>query len=432
MRSERQRRLTLALTAIVASCSCNDGNMITDAGRDAGDDGGPADSGPRDAGRDGGPRDAAVDAGPSDPEWAQLQGLPTGCNVEVAAHPERLGPLAWRPCFDGRAGCEELVVDWGDWSVVQTLGSYSDFFPGWGGVALAVLRTLGGRTEFLVVTPETGVVERAYRHPVSAGECVLGAGSGAAGPQAFVINLPTRMRPPAALLDLITPPLVPIDDPALDSRFVQRLSLSATGLIGLEIVPGARVATMRDGAFRLTVSAGFANHPIAVDDTLLFDDRSDTYVKVSKEDPGGTVSPYIAPADTDVMSLASDGAWLAWLEGRTRLDSSTHWATAAIMVARFEPDPAALVSRPLVDLGESLGSSIGVGGGWVVFDRVEADRYVKVAVSIDTGEERIISPPDGFFFGSKPLYITTDEVAVPLVQEVSGIHRSIWRVSLRD
>ena len=45
--------------------------------------------------------DTNVDAGPTDPVWTPLPGLPSGCVIERAAHPERLPGLRWTSCGTG-------------------------------------------------------------------------------------------------------------------------------------------------------------------------------------------------------------------------------------------------------------------------------------------------------------------------------------------
>src|SRR5690606_22531358 len=106
--------LLACVGGLLSSASCGgvgedgpDGGATRDAGRDAAVD---ARAG-GDAGVDGGV-DGGGDAGAVEPEWIQLEGLPAGCELSMAADPEAVaGPLRFEPCPD-MPGCRQLVSEW--------------------------------------------------------------------------------------------------------------------------------------------------------------------------------------------------------------------------------------------------------------------------------------------------------------------------------
>ncbi len=425
-------RLSAALAVcLVAGCGgCGSPRVPADAGTvDAG-----RDSGPRDAGHDSGPGDAG-DRGPNDPEWVVPTGLPADCMFDVALHPERIPHFEWRPCFDGRAGCEELGVDWGDWAVIDTLRVYSDAFAGLGEPLVTFFRPIvDGRTELLAIRPEDGAVVWAFRFFLGVEHC---------RPSPATIRreeIVFETERSSDLLDDIDPiarmlasaPGEPSVIDARDSIFIgagaQRIRVGATGVIALEIMPAYRVGTIRDGVFRVTASPGAASHPVVVGDTLLFDQSVAGRRVVNMEGADGTVAPYLDIADADVTSLRTDGEWIAWIEGRMPV-STGWWAQTSLRVARFTTDPSALAPRTALELGEYGIPSLRVGGGWVVVDRTDAGRYVKVAVPVEMGSEHVLVPPGGHLFAEDPLYVTPHEVALGVYAE-SGVARTIWRVAL--
>ncbi len=420
---------------VVASAGCG---ACTDAHvGDGGHDGGSRDAGPRDGGaRDAGPRDAGRDGGPDDPQWTVPDGLPAGCTFEVALHPERIPAFGWVPCFDGRAGCQELVVDWGDWSVIDTLRVYSDAFVGRGEPLAAFMRPWGANgRELFAVRPEDGSVVWAFRFEVAVDACMPStmalsrddawyrAGSG----NDALDDVESIVRSSAATPGVAS--LLHIEHPVFVNAAAQRIRVSATGMIALEIQPAYRVGTIRDGVFRLTASPGSAIHPLVVDDYLLFDAMVSGRHVVDVEMPDGSVGPYLDVADADVFSLRTDGEWLAWVEGRMPLASGL-WGQTTVRAARFTPDPAGLAPRTVLELGEYGMGALAVGGGWVVSGRNDAGTYVRVAVDLETGEQRVIPTPEGYLFADDPSYVTRTEVGLAVYTE-GGVGRTIWRVALR-
>ncbi|MFW6089731.1 MAG: hypothetical protein ACODAB_08255, partial [Gemmatimonadota bacterium] len=130
MTCARGRAWVLVL-ALAASCDCGEdptGGPVDAGGEPDGD----AKAGARpDGGEAGAPSDAAVPLpdGAAAPwtGWRRYTWLPEGCDVYYAPEPaETVGTFGWEPCFDGRDGCQQLVVDWGDWregAVTFLLGS---------------------------------------------------------------------------------------------------------------------------------------------------------------------------------------------------------------------------------------------------------------------------------------------------------------------
>ena len=432
---------TSLLLAVGACFACGD---ATDAPRDGGTD---RDAGAGDGGRDAvarvdAGRDASQDAD-GGPVFTQLPGLPEWCHFEVALDPSLVEPLRWQSCFDARPACQELVVDWGDTARDSITLVVPDAFNGIDQPIVAVARPmdLSGRSgREMVITREDGTPVYATRSLLLSGECGQGvAMSGNAG--AFVHSIAAASASPDESIRAFV-----VDERLSDgARDVTSLSTvelleqglqdctrSATGLIGLEIAPALRVGTLRDGVFHMTDAGGAVHNPVAVGDYLLFDFYDSPRRSVMKENPDFSVESYLSVPDADVMMLRSDGEWLAWMEGGTRLSSSTHWASRTVRAARFTPDGAALEPQTVVELGEGWLPWLGVGGGWVVaVDRPSLRRDV-IAVNLATLEQRTISPPEGHAFQGDPVYVTPTEVALRVAHLPSLSTRTIFKVSLAD
>ena len=65
--------------------------------------------------KDGGANLAHPSFQPWGPEWGVFPGMPETTTVRYAIDVKRaVPPVRWQPCSDGRAGCQERIVDWTD------------------------------------------------------------------------------------------------------------------------------------------------------------------------------------------------------------------------------------------------------------------------------------------------------------------------------
>lgn len=426
------RAVTLGLFATVVACgtAAAEPDAGLDAGVDAGTDAG-SDSG-IDAGRDASARRDGGDA-----DFQPLAALPAGCDdFLIAARPEALPPLRWGPCFDGREGCEELIVDWGNWELLGTLNVAPAMYPHRGTPRIAFSRrgTPTVYTELLVANRD-GTIERAVRAPGGGDPaCFVGA----FGPASFedgrsllgINGNSVGFR--FGLVDLMDPErnVLLIEEDVLPTT-VGTMRVSETGLITLPQTLGARFGVLREGIFERPSVPGAAREPIPIGDSVVFEDWSAPTVRLLRVDEADVLTVVAEEEGVTFGTPRTDGRHLVWIRAEGRHpEGRLLWDERHVVVADLSAGWGALVPRIIASHGPGpMIQNIVVQDGWVAWTNNNQDHPSTHAYRIEDGlEHTIIRPADHTF--PKFLYVYQNELAVAVRPQAAD--RTIWRLRLPD
>jgi len=427
-----------ALGALAPGCACGATAHPMDAGADAARDA-DRDAGPRDAGRDAGPRDAGPDAGPADagpPDpagWVPLPGLPDGCVIERAEHPEALFTAEWIPCGDG---CLELAPPASGRRGFDPRVGHHDGSRGYFGIVQTDPVTFGRR---VVLGTTEGAPLGAWRGPhwAEEGVCQIGPEAVASRAAAFGIRIygdswPRQSRiyhAPLADIGLVTEPVAILDDRILrGSNAVQHLAVSDT-TVAAEVQPGGFIMVIEGGAMRKLgggldpVVRGIPQNVHIVGHQVLWEDW-DARIRMAAGSMTADARYYYEAAGADVLSTATDGVALAWMQGYDYL-AGTGWRRVELWTSGYHEDPALLAPRTVRDLDGYLGLTL--GPGVCAMRRVTGGPQRAEIFDLPDGRRRTFTMPAGTALVEDPLYITATEMLL-LVGRRSGA--TLWRVDI--
>ena len=222
--------------------------------------------------------DVPIDGGPEDPGWVPLPGLPGGCNIERAEHPERLTSIEWLSCGDG---CEYLGPDTRYQRAMRTDSGSYDGDRGYFGMVQA-LQT-DGRAMIYIADTE-GRIYGAWREVLNSSRegflCILrgpATGDGFASFGITITNDAMRVRETHLFLDpleqigerqeataVLSGEVVPPGAALLNHR------VSSSLYVG-ELSPAGHLLLVRpNGEFDLQ-EIGTAQHPSVVGDDVIFE-----------------------------------------------------------------------------------------------------------------------------------------------------------------
>ena len=369
----------------------------------------------------------------------RVASLPTGCDIEVAEHPERLPPYAWTDCFDGRAGCRQLAITWG---VEGRRGTYQPYPEGSverGQPVLVNLRWLDAElVRADIVDMPGGGIRGAFRYLAAPGTDACTIVGLSASDSSFVFTptfhgtvlqsvlLSGVWRTPAAAgrFDLTTD--------LVGSDFASELSMGE-GFVAIRLVPGQRIGVLRDGVYRqISPSAalpGIASRQYAVQDQVLYFRREAGQRVLAIAGPDAVARPYLGDATHAAFAIGTDGEWLAWAEGFGTTDGWVY-DRQVVHIARFDPDPAALVSIRDVELGPGLiFQEMRLGGGWVAIPDSDALGVMHMLRFAD-GLLLDIEAPPGHVFLEEAAYVTAGEVGLHVAAEGTFVPRTVFRIAL--
>lgn len=443
------RRSAVALgLLLLGSCSGNGSSPDAgaDAGMDAGRDGGRRDLGidsGRDAGTDARVADAGLadmglrDGGPPEPAgWVPLPGLPAGCVIERAEHPETVYSPSWLPC-EGADGCQRLAPP--EPGTLRVFGRTEGWHDGERGYFMAIQGGERDGRRILLLADTEGRTLAAWSGPNDLDDGVCSASSVEVrdGHAAMLVRVSIDGERQGRLyfgpIDVIgrlaEPAVVLGPDVVGTSNVLQRMAVSAT-TVAMELQPAGIVVVVegeRMDLLRPTASVpGIPQVPIVVGQNVLWS----AYGSPVTIAHGGMDRPaelFYGSPGADVVGFDTDGIGVAWVQlyadlGPDGLPRRELWT------ASYVEDPADLRPRrllPFADVERGV-----VGGGVYASRRVAPDGSIQRLLLHDLadGNQRTFTAPRGYAILENPIYVTTDEL---LVMGNDGEHVTLFRIDLR-
>ncbi len=415
--------LLIAFSMLVFGCDCTTDHPEDSGGRDSG----PPDTGRPDTGLDTG---SDGDTGPGDPQFAGIEGLPSGCVVAQARNPGAISAHRFERCLDGREGCEQLVVDWGEF------GGFRVYQPHYAATeqALLVHRVPYNSDSYAttVARPDGSIVGALRSAPrcgltiaFSTTEAEYGFGIKLAGAESSFLVRGAWDGTEVATTQLASP---------FSTRTVMSVGLAANRTVA-HLTGDALVEWTEDHApgevEQLLPSEGvagsLAREFVLGEGFSLFLYAPGLHYAMGLESEAGVVRFLGTPPSLAVYDVAYDGTYLAWAEGRGPADDWLRYDERVVKVARFNPNPDLLVPAREIELGAGDWNRIGVGGGWLA---IRTDEFAYRMVRIEDGLEVLIEPPEGMVFAHRPAWILPHQVALHLANGTSGVNLTLWKIVL--
>jgi len=432
-----------------ADADVQDTGMVDSSARDTSvNDTSPPDTG----GRDTGAMDTgSPDTGPLDPGWVPMPGLPEGCVIERAEHPERVFTPEWRTEPSCGPGCEYLAPP--PPGLMRAHDSRVAWYADGRGYFQSIQGMAGGRETF-ILSPTDGPAIAAWREPrasdLSCRVMVAGYGSGDA---AFVIHTfggaPPRReyiyRAPLAEIGQATTPLHVLDE----QDIVPGSSNSTAALL---VSPRWVVAVMTPGNYYLFLDAdtrrkvGGSDAPVRAgpgfallgDEDLYWEDWS-AGVRLAHGDSLGHESVFLSRLpEAETISSSFSPTRLSWVQAYDRLPGSAGWSRYELWTAAWPADGNPVAGHKVTDL--PIGSTLGVGSEHVYAQLMSntdgSNRRIELWDLAD-GRHRVFDPPGGApFVGwsvqEAPSAISDREMLVSAGSFDLGSHgaRTLSRVQL--
>ncbi len=435
-------RRALLLATVWSLSACSSSSSSTDASVDTGArdtavrDTGLRDSGTRDSGtRDTGPRDTGaadsgmLDAGAADPGWVPMPGLPDGCVVERAEHPERVFTPEWRTEPSCGPGCEYLAPP--PPGMLRAYDPRIAWYADGTGYFQAIQGMAGGRETF-VLTKTDGHVIAAWQSPsrLDPGVCAVQTAAYGAGDAAFVIHVqgngwPGReyiYRAPLAEIGQVTEPMH-----VLDATDIIPGTSNATAI--LLVSPRWVVAVMTPGNYYLFLDAdtrlkvGGPGAPVRAgmpvgfigDEDLYWEDWS-AGVRLATGDSMGNEHYVLSrlPEAETVSASILPSRW-AWLQAYDRLPGSAGWSRYELWTRAWPAVGEPVTGHKVVDLpiGSTLGRSSEHTYSQLMANADGSNRHIELWDLAD-GRHRVFDPPGGWGAADSPSAISDAQMLVPL------------------
>lgn len=410
----RARLLGAAAAAATVLASCPDRSPYPHDAYDGGPDAGRRDSG-RDVGLDA-PNDARVprdfgpdtntDGGPDDPVWVPLPGLPDGCTIERAAHPERLPGLSWASCGTGclRAEFEPTTENAG-------FGN-ARFSDGRGYIATISVSDGGARNVFKLM-PVDGAPIAAWRSvDIGRADCWVAWGAVAEGYAAAVTHwisdsqvtlVEERVyRAPLSEIASIDLPEAVVQAPyvgmtrAVDSLVVGR------ELVAMHVAPGPTVLIERGGAIVSTSLNGW--DPAVEGDHVVWAEAGGPW-RLWHWTPESGAEVYFEEAEP-VTDVLLDQGTLVWTRPSDFVDG---FATRAeLWTSPFARTPAGVTPRMVHrDAGNEYAR---FGDGIYLAVRGTGTGFTAQLTDLADGRVRMLGLPEPGIACSYPHYVSSTEV----------------------
>lgn len=409
----------------------------TPAPRDGGVDGGPE---ARDAGVDAS-RDTAADSGidasrdgaSASPDFQPLAGLPTHCSgFQVARNPEALGRVSWQPCFDGRPACEEVRVDWGDWSERGTFQTGRDMYPGRGSARVIFVRPVAASQE-LVVAHVDGRIEHAVRWPANpVGLCYVGAfGTASFEDGKAVIGVTVRgddvVFAAYDLASLAAPWMVLTAADIGASNFVSAMSVESDTL-AVRTSAGTRVGSLRGSSFEWLEINGRNTGPWVSQGRVVVGNTSGSRAVAELADR--RLVTIRESATAQVGSVRVDGDFLVWVEARDSVDGRRYWRERRLMAAQWDGESSHVEPDVIASLGEGpMLADLLVDDGWIVWIGDETTAPTLNAYRVADDRLIVVDAPEGYLLS--PLVAVHGNTLTAGVRTFPGTtDRTIWRLEL--
>ena len=403
-----RHRLSQYVLALV-SCGCASDSGAVDASltEDAG----------RDAGRDAAVRDAP-DAGPTDPEWVVMSGLPADCPIARAVHPERLAAIRWVPCGSGPPSCllaarrdarihEGWVIDGEPWVTRFFLdgpsGPESEALGPIDGRPIAAWRepyyAAGG-----VFAPE-GVVCGVFDIAVGGSMAAISI-SHYSRSDRDISGYGIYVAPRAEIATIATPTAEWL---GLAFGVATQLNVSDDAFMYREST-GRLLLYHFDGTWTSMTSTvpGLPDPVMLVGDHVLWQ----AWTAVSRLAHGSFDIPpaiFRDAAPEELQGLSTDGTTMVW-QLATGFISTGVYERIELWAAPHVRDVSALAPRFVRVLDNlELGS---VGGRWYAYRDSGPDPDEVGIVDLTDGSLRIFHPPTAEHIPDDPIYVTEHEILV--------------------
>ncbi|MGE0785677.1 MAG: hypothetical protein AB7S26_08315 [Sandaracinaceae bacterium] len=389
--------------------------------RDAGVDAGAAR-------RDAGSREDAgeTDAGPSDPNWLPVAGLPDYCPIAVAADPERLWRFEWEDCG---TGCRRTTPNLAPGAAVgrpldawyTPQGAFYSFLSsdvptgmrvivlvdetGRARVAWRMLRiTAGARYTCLVSTVVVGGSQVAFHIRFRDAENAENDGAAL-----YLAPLDMPVPPNLAPVVQIAASLVPV------GRTVGRMWAS-DDVLGYQMSPDGLLALWAPDQhqFLNTPPIDYPADRIFVVAERAYWQAYGATVHLRRATYPDDNVPYYAPAGRDIWSFGTDGSTAAWMEVDSTGAAELWTGTLTAGSDPFAPRRVRAVEARYVGT---------TGGHWFAFGASEptgGPQYLRV-FDLDTGERRERNPGDGAALSGDPYFATDDRVDYAAGTVASGL-----------
>jgi len=430
---------SLALLLGCGACDGDDGpdgepDAGTDAGFDAGTDAGfdAGFDGGSDGGADTGTDSGAGRSGPY-PEagWVPLEGLPPGCLVERAEHPERVFEPVWVDCPGDLPACEML--------------SFDDEQRRYFGVGIGAHDGERGYFGFhirysvdpwiLVLGTTTGIPLGAWRtdNPADPDACTIGqyalsSTAAALWPHAYT-DPPAEAVLHAVLEEIGTldRPTATITSETLRGSITQKLSVSDVA-VAAELQPAGHVILVRGSEVRDIAPTGEVSGnpqgPQLVGEHVLWLDwvrRGDVSLAHATMTEGPGI--YLEVPGGSVLAASTDGEDLAWLQAYDSIPGD-EYERIELWASPHADEPAGLRPRMVAEV-DTVGA---LHSGVYAAVRFRDGRWQVVMHDISDGRTRLLVLPEGWGVSASVLYLSAEELLVGVT--IPGSGRTAVRVPL--
>lgn len=365
--------------------------------------------------------DVRPDTGSDDPEWEALPGLPDGCTVERANHPEHLLRNEWIECGEG---CEYLARDERFQRVVGRSTGWHDGERGYFSVVEGRLTEPEPARHRIVTLVDTeGTVWGGWRGAATAdeGACrvsLVSAGDNFAfitvvvflGDIEAVYTRETHVyAAPITEIGCVTEPIAVLGrDVVPAGSGLSRPSNSASLLVA-ELQPGSRLLLVQpDGEWQIYAEEEVQG-PRVVGNDVYLEGLGAPFRRIMRMRFGEEPSVMVEHADAHSTGLGMDGTTLSWQVARGGSD----WVRAERIELWASPLPTS--STPLVprlvrlltpDLHSTYAEHFG-GSGYVA--RQLPGTFVRLADGATTAWP--LNGDNGVGGNNGYLWISADEVA---------------------
>jgi hypothetical protein len=413
-------RLTLFL---VAGCSaCDDKPSPVDSGveRDAGVDAGRRDAGRRDSGP---PRpDAGSDAGPPHPAgFVPLEGLPDGCVIERAEHPEVLFDSTWVECG---TGCRRLARDPRYLRGVEPDTGYYDGERFWFFLVQDDISTGAGR--MVVLAASDGTVAGAWRGPyldASRPMCVVDPEAVDEGAATISVRtgfggLPWRAIFYHGSIDAIgevSAPTAILDETIVpEGAIAQTLDVSPTTVVA-EVQPRGTVVAIEEGEVQVigglgTPVAGLPQVTQLVGRTAFWEDWG-AQVQLAFGRIGSPPAILRSTLPDTVRRTVVGPDAIVWLETRGPPRGVGEYEAVELWMSPFADEPSSFAPRMVRSMDPFIYDARG-GAGMYAQLRMSGSRRIIAILDLADGRRRDYLPEMGGMVQYPPIAMGPTEMAV--------------------
>lgn len=434
MKPSRKRALVSCL--LLSGYGCGASERPRDAGA--------ADAAtPRDAAAGG--RDAATDARTDvpaipDPGWVDLPGLPEGCVIQRAEHPEVLFEMSWEPCEGAIRGCEQMTgTAFGEWGQHDGDRGYLHPFMRnrWPGFPQTDPDAV---IQIELLSSTEGPAFAAWRHdlrtpgrncfllPLAAGE-----GRGAFG-VFWLQSSDYEHRVYADDLERIRFASQPIavlgHDLIRGGNAFTQLGVSRDMTVAMGLSSFVAIITA-DETRRLGripgLPAAVPQGPLSVVGPDVFWSDWTNYVRIAHASVDSDTELFLEiPEGGDVRDFRTDGVDMAWLQAYYK-PNGYDYERIELWTAPYTTDPSTLVPRRVADLQRTTPLSAVVGGGYWAYERLLSDdprRSQTVLYRLSDGKTSTLDYPEGYAVSA--IYVAAHEILA------RGAPHALFRSSLES